>query len=326
MRTILTLTSLAAISAAVAQPAQPVFQWHYSDAITGDNSFNSGGKRNWDVDAGADRYQNDVYERPTIQTYGNKGGRYGTEEYFGYLDIVRAQAGHDNRYLYGAIELFDRNNSTADGKNTEKGLVEQYGIRFGNHADGKNSYLIYADQPELASSQNTVFSGKKTFGFHDSDGDVGGSGRNVTKSDNPGEEAGMNGYDRAIFSDGMDGANNPVLWARLRPGNSKVVEFALDFVAMGLTTADVARLQYLEFHAIKGGPKDPQNYMWNDKYTKSEAGSPNAGPGGLLSEFGTQGLGNIYELDTLSAGAVPEPGTVAVLGLGVAAFLRRRRK
>lgn len=334
-----------------ADPINPVYFVNFSDAITGDNAFfASDGNRYWTVDPGADSYQNDFYERPTVQTlvggpsYFAIDGTFATYEYFEYLDIVSAQAGFDNQYLYIAIDMFGLDKSTTDGVDTEVGLVERYGFRISNDPDGRNGLLLTTDNP--LNNLGTTFGQLGTFGYEDTDGDVGGrglingagsSGLTVTKTDEPLEESGpngsMNGYDSVVISDGISESDGTsVLWARIDPNDETIVELAFDYSAFGFSIADLGILPYLEFEAIKGGAKDPQNYLWNDKYTDNEAGSPNPGAVSGLSEFGTQGLGNIYELDTLRGGAitVPEPASLILTLMGFAwvggaARARRRR-
>lgn len=324
---VVAFAAVSILGSAIAQPPSPVYYNTFSDAVTGDNAFMFQGSRYWDVDPGSDSYQNDYYERPTIQGYQNRGGRYSTHEYFEYLDIVEAKFGFDSDWMYVSIRMYGRNKSTSDGNNSVVGLVERYGFGMSMHPDGRNGLLLISDQTELKNPG--VFGREANFGWRDTDGDVGGrglmnggpTGRTVTKSDNPLEEAGMNGYNQNIISDGRVGSTD-VLLSRTNPTDNRVVEFAFRYSAFGFSMADLGNLRYLNFEANKG-TKDPQNYLWNDKYRNTEAGSPNPGAGGF-NEFGTNGLGNIYELDTLHA--VPEPTSMAAIGMGLAALAARRRK
>lgn len=319
-------------SAASAAVIAPTYSFTFGDAVTGDNAFTAtnDGKRYHDVDPGADVYQNDVYERPTVQTYqlrsdGSPPDRYAASYYYGNLDIVQAKYGYDNTYTYVSIDMFSTDERSDGTSNDEKGLIYQYGFRIGNAATdpySKGGLLLTVDAPSLKSSP-TVFNGDKARGFDDTGaGDVGGVGISVTKEDVL-SQVGGNGYDTQIISDGKsaNGSGPVVLFSRINPSDPSIVEFAFEHGQYGFNPAT---LTYLVFEANKG-LKDPANYLWNDEYTKSEAGSPNPGAGGL-SEFGTQGLGGIYELDTVS-GAVPEPGT-AMAGLtllGGLAMARGRR-
>lgn len=308
------LSALAAglfASVATAQPQNPVYDTDWTDCDTSDNQFiGDDGMFFWDVDPGCDVYQQDEYERPMTQTFFNTVGRYGAVEYFEYLDLLGAEAGFDSDYLYVRLTLAGRDHLTSDGGVDTLGMVERYGFRLSTDPDGRFGVLIVSDQPELKNDPNTVYGPIGTFGYRDTDGDVGGADRNgptgltVTKSDNPDEEGGtLNGYDSAFISDGRLNDETPVLWVRLNPQDDTQVEFALDYEAVGFTQDDLRSLGYLHFEAIKGGPKDPQNYLWNDKYTKEESGSPNPGAGGE-SEFGTEGLENVYEVDSLAGSAI----------------------
>ncbi len=296
---------LAAAAAAQAQPTTPVYSASYLDCVTADNRFRGGdGAWYWDVDRGCDIYQGDIYERPMTQEFIYTRGRFGAKEYFEYLDITGAKIGFDSTYLYIAIDMYGRDHITSDGSRDRKGMIERYGFRLSTDPDGRFGMLVVSDQPEVKNEPNTRFGPLGTFIYIDEDGDVGGAadsgptGLWVTKSDNPDEEDGMTGYETPIVSDGKLNSGRRVLWVRLNPQDKTIVEFALDYRRVGLTARDLRSLRYLEFEAIKGGPKDPQNYLWNDKYTKREAGSPNYGSNGR-SEFGTNGLQNIYEVDTL---------------------------
>lgn len=300
----------AAAPSTLAQPSTPVYTVSFADCVTIDNRFRGpDGVFWWDVDPGCDIYQIDTYERPMTQEFQLHRRRYGAKEYFEYLDITQAKAGYDSKYLYVAIDLAGRNHRTSGGDRIPKGMVERYGFRISTDPDGRHGVLLVADQPELKNEPKTRFGPIGTFGYVDTNGDVGGAdtdgptGLTVTKSDNPDEEDGMNGYDRVIISDGRLEGGPVVLWTRINPTDRTVVELAVDYRAIGFTAADLANLAYFDIEAIKGGPKDPQNYLWNDKYTKQEAGSPNKGSGGM-SEFGTVGCLNIYEVDTVRGGPI----------------------
>lgn len=302
--------ALAIGTGAAAQPGEPVYFKGWKDCRTADNRYvGPDGELRWDVDTGCDVYQVDLYERPMTQAFDLFKGRFGAKEYFEYLDITRARAGFDSNYLYVQIDLQGRRHRTSDGTVIPMGMVERYGFRMSVDPDGRYGIMIVSDQPELKNEPNTKWGRIGTFGYLDTDGDVGGAadsgptGLSVTKSDNPDEEDGMNGYDTQIIADGLLDGEQKVLWVRINPQDKTIVEFALDYKAVGFSQADLKSLGSLEFEAVKGGPKDPQNYRWNDKYTKVESGSPNKGSGGL-SEFGTSGCENVYELDTVRGGSI----------------------
>lgn len=300
------------------QPAAltPTYAVTFDDAVTGDNAFlGADGKQYWTVDAGADQYQTDVYERPTAQTFRRVQAADGTRpfaasEYFANLDIAAGRAGFDDNFLYVSVRLAGLTEHGSDGSVDAKGLVYRYGFRIATTADGGGGLLVVADQPGLKNAGG--FGGLSTFVYRDSNGDVGGIGRDVTKQDRE-AEVGGNGYERVVAADGRTPNGRQVVWVRVSPTDPTVVEFALDYKAVGYTADDLRTLPYLEFEANKG-LQGPSNYAWNDEYTKSEAGSPYGTATGGLSEFGTQGLGNIYELDTLRGGAIAAPASGRLAG------------
>lgn len=281
----------------------------FADAVTADNVVRGrDGMQYWTVDAGADNYSQDFYERPTAQTYQVRRLTDGTSafaaaEYFENLDIVEARAGFDANYLYVSLRMAGANKVQANGARTAEGLVYRYGLRLSNSASGANGMLLVVDSPALKNAPRE-FNGDKAFVYADRNGDVGGRGLLVTKSDSSAESAG-NGFETVVASDGKLSNGSTVLWTRVHPSDANVVEFVVNYKALGFSAADLGRLPYLQFEAVKG-LKDPGNYLWNDEYTKSEAGSPYRATQGdrSKSEFGTQGLGNIYELDTLVGGAL----------------------
>ena len=305
------LAMLAIAGTAFASPSDPVYTVTFDDCVTSDNQYvGPDGELRWDVDADCDIYQIDLYERPMTQAFDFFRSRFGAKEYLEYIDIAQARAGFDDRYLYVSIKLAGRDLLTSGGDRDEQGLVERYGFTLSTDRDGRFGVLLVADQPELKIDPVTEFGVIGVFGYRDTNGDVGGAadsgptGRDVTKTDNPDEENGLNGYDTTIISDGvLDTTSEEVLFVRLSPTDDTMVEFALDYAALGFTQDDLRTIGSFEIEAIKGDPKDPQNYRFNDKYSAVEAGSPNPGMGGT-SEFGTEGLESIYEMDTVRGGPV----------------------
>ena len=319
----------------------PSYSATFQDAITGDNEFLFGGEAYWDVDAGADIYQEDIYERPTIQTYETVNSRFAAKEYWENLDIVTGRAGFDDDYLYISIEMYGlRNRSSTDS--SLEGLKYQYGFRLGTNGSDPASaggLLLIVDDPANKDAP-TSFNGNKASGFLDTNSDVGGKGISWTKQDDEdfggagSPEVNGDGYDLEVIADGTDSRsgsptkNEVVLFSRINPDNAAIVEFAFDYKAFGLTDSDLLGLPYLVFEANKG-LQDNQNYLWNDEYNKDEAGSPNPGGGPDLNEFGFQeGLGDIYELDTLQGGLVPvpEPASLGLLVFGGLALLIRGKR
>lgn len=293
-----------------AQPASTTYSVTKSDCVTGPNAFAFAGSQYWTVTPGCDTYQIDTYERPTTSEYQTVAGMFAAKEYSEFLDIASSSFGFDSQYLYVRIELLGRNLILTDFTQQDKGLVGRYGFRFSTDPDGRFGTLIVADQPELKNAPSTVFGPLGVFGYEDTNGDVGGAassgptGLSVTKSDNPLEEQGMNGYDLAIIQDGSLGTGQPIAWVRTDSPSGTVVELALDYIALGYTNQQIQNLAYFDVEAVKGGPSDPQNYLFNDKHTKQEAGSPNPGQGGM-SEFGTPGLQDVLEVDTLRLADAP---------------------
>jgi hypothetical protein len=353
-------------SVSAADPTAPIYTQTYTDCVTGAGGLpptgnphvTTSGDLRWTIAPGCDSYQNEFYERPTTQTYQvndtASGEIFGAAEYFENLDIVQAKAGVDSQYMYVLIDLNGVSHFNDEGDAQLEGLKYQYEFLLSTAADGANGFWLAITE---GTPIGTTYQLLRNNGQQDTNGDVGGRGEgsgpgcgtdpepsnglSCTKEDNAAAALG-NGFDLDIIDDGRlnsgpnDGA--AVLFSRLMPGDPSIIEFALDYALLGFSQAQIQAIidgssGYLDFRAIKGGPKDPQDYLWNDEYTKSEAGSPYRATSGDLSksEFGTQGLGNIYELDTLRGvgqpPVIPEPAALTLLGSGVAAWaVRRRRK
>jgi len=295
--------------AAAQTPGAPTYMATWDDAVTGSNTFFSGGSQRWFVDPGADNYFTDDYERPMNQSFSFNNGIYSTNsDYFGNLDIVQGRAGFDDTFLYFGIDLYSTKLYVKDGSSKDEGLKYVYRVRFGANETGAGGYMFSTETPsDFGSSWHL----QKNFAWKDSNGDVNTDG---------------NGFETRIVSDGkLDSTGANVFYTRLDPFDPSTVEFAIRYSSFGWSQADLMNFPYLVFEANKG-LLDNQNYHWNKEYTASEAGSPNGGAGGL-SEFGTQGLGNIYELDTLRGGVIPEPSPAFLVMAAVsgALLITRRR-
>jgi hypothetical protein len=289
---------------AVALPPAPVYTRTVTDAVTGGNSYVAlDGKTRWTVTPGADNYFVEIYERPMASGFEFIGARFGSEEYFEFVDIAQAKIGNNAQWLFVSIDMVGLDKITSNAARTREGLLGSYSFRFSNDADGRFGFLVLADQPEVKNLPNTTFGPLGTFVYADSNGDVGGAatagstGLLVTKFDNADEESGMNGYDEALIQDGRGPLGNNILFMRVSPTDNTVVEIALDYIALGLTRQQVESLRYFDVDAFKGSP-DLQGFHRNDKWSPDEAGSPNVGIGGA-SEFGTPGLGQIAETDSV---------------------------
>ncbi len=316
-----------------AAPTSPVYFQTWDDAVTGFNQFTADGGQRWYVTPGADNYDLDIYERPTAQTYEMRnhpdlGMIPAANEYFGYLDIKQGSYGYDNQYMYFSITLNTGVRITSNGNMDAEsfGSGTNYVIRLSSaSADGASGLLLRFDGASKELWTNT-FQTKTGQGFWDQNGDVGGPGGIIVTNENPGS---MNGFETELIkSDGglENNTSNKVLFARIvgpqdgqpiDPDINPVVEIAFDYLAFNAAypnaAVDPTNLLFLDFEANRG-TKDNQNYLWNDKYSLSQAGSP----------YSVPGLGNVYELDTLRAIGIPEPGSLALLGFSALMLLHRR--
>lgn len=260
---ITTSFSILGLSMAVYATPQPdYFEQQHIDATMN----KEGSNKNWSVPEGADNYSGGEYERPSSQTYKKKNGIFVTDgDYFANLDIACAHMGQDDQYIYVKIQMVgDYEYSGGDKK--KEGLNYEYRFQVNVNDDGKKGYLFRVDQP---ASNGTRFQTEKNFGYYDSNGDAHKDG---------------NGYEKELISDGKK-SGSKVLYSRINPDQSNVVEFALDYNRLGINPEQITTLTV----EANKGLKDVANYPWNKEYNFSEAGTP----------YSSAGLGNIYELDTL---------------------------
>ena len=129
-------------SSAFAVPAdiESNFIATYTDARTDDNQYESGGKEYWSIDADADRYQNEYYERPTAQTFTETSTDvFGASQYYANLDITTARAGYDSQFMYVEINLVGNYFHKDDDTKDYEGLKYEYGFRF---SSGTSVYAL----------------------------------------------------------------------------------------------------------------------------------------------------------------------------------------
>lgn len=333
----LTIGSLTVLAA----PTVPTYSTFVNDAITGDNQFTSGGSHYWYVNSGADSYQNDVYERPTVQTYTQqtietKEGtdtEYGVGDsvsasggsnptYYGYIDIVKGHYGYDSNYMYFGIELYSNNKVGNDGSVTSDfGESSVYNIRVSEDPNGKNGLDIAGEAAaDYTKPEYSNWNKLKAMGYQDTGtGDVGGPGGITTPN-----EGVVDGFDTKVISDGMLNSDD-VLWTRYTTSTdgNPMVEFAFDYNLYNDEFTDDKfkidpsnGLAYLVFDATRG-LTGGGNYLWNDKYNFDEAGTP-YDPANQPE--------NIYTLDTLNMFVIPIPGAVWLFGTGLIALIGLRRK
>lgn len=340
----LVLALIVAGTTATATPISPVYNASYGDAVTGDNEFlDESGNHRWFVNTGADSYEEDYYERPTVQTYDSVTASVkigddselvldqsysasGTSDpsYFEYLDITSGFYGYDDTFMYFGIELYGTEKVGTDGsRDSDFGESSYYRIRFSESESGAGGLMLSAEAASaLGVSGNDWYQQwdtKASMGYLDTNSDIGGPG-GITVT---GEDSG-NGFEDKIISDGyLDRGSKPdVLWTRFDPegeGTGPQVSFAFDYRAynalLGQGSPDELNPYTGVYHIIfeaNRGLKDNGNYLWNDEYSLSEAGSP------YWPSNETQ---NIYELDTLRVigqpAPVPEPATMVLLGAGL---------
>lgn len=331
----------------------PTYSNTFGDAVTGDNEFVGPGPDNnhhWFINTGADSYANDFYERPTVQNYetvtataaagsdpelvvGNTYSAAGLSgpTYFQYLDIVQGRFGFDETFMYLAIELFGEDGVDNNGVHTSDfGESSYYRIRVSEDPNGAGGIMFSAEAAaDFQKSEFSSFETEKAFAYLDTNRDVGGPGGISVVHEGSGS---MNGYADKVISDGTaenssGQKEDDVLFTRktTSPAGRPQVEFAFDYTEFNRLFPSYAIEPIglsIVFEANRG-TQDNQNYLWNDKYSFDEAGTP-YDPANEPQ--------NVYELDTLrgTATVIPEPSAIivwALLGsLGIVAGWRRRRR
>ena len=257
----------------------------FTDSVTGARFTANKG---WTIEAGADDYFREQYERPTSQGFQSTiNGLPAFDKYHEALDIVSGQFAVDslNEVAYFSIDLHGQDEKTADGSSDFVGFKHFYRIRVSDNANFFGGYMFGVKDP-YGNSVGNSFDGSNSYKSTQMWSDlspswVTGSGLTTT-----GE--GTQGYDEFTSEGDSNRIRSRIV------GDS--VELALNYGGFGIN-ADT--FSHLIFEANQG-LTDPQNYFWNDEYNFNQAGSP-YNPSNPPQ--------NIYELDTL-AGFAPRPSQV----------------
>lgn len=147
------------------------------------------------------------------------------------------------------------------------------------------------------------------------------------------------GYEVQIVADGKTNgsggftSNQAALYTRIDPADNTRVEFALDRAIFDITDDELMDPNLFLLIQATETRNDAADPLYNDHYNFQGAGTPNpdlrgvSGTVGPNSSYQTTGLsGNIYRLDTMFAGAIPEPSGIAWLtATGLLALRRSRR-
>lgn len=281
-------------SAVYASPVGPVYTPPSSSCVASPPSLVT--HHRWTLNAACDseEHEGDGRTTPTSRVEKTIDGEVAAGvEYYRNLDLVMAQAGADGQYLFVAIKMLGLHVVGDDGTLESEGLSSQYETLASVGADGGSRYwLAFAQRTPPGTS-----------------GDAGAVGGN-------GDEGG--GIDDGVPRNGRL-AGTEGLFTRLMPNDPSVVEFAIDYRALGVTQEEVQGVidrssGSFDVRAIDG-PPDPDAFLWHAHPANETIAAHGAAAGDLTkSEFGTQR--RIPETIGLLLGAS---------GLGLAWAVRRRR-
>lgn len=318
----------------------PTYTTTFDDATTFQNEFtDTNNTQRWTISSGADDFATDLYERPVSQNFreytdkATNETKFATDgDYWGNLDITQAQAGFDSKYLYTSINLHDTNHYKANGQVEDIGLNAEYRVRLSNNANGNGGFMFETQSPY----QNLLDHGNdwvttRNYVYFDSDNDLAVDGATPDLEQDNGT-----GYDTEIVNDGQmkpgfsqfGSEGDTPFFSRIQPGDNSIVEFAIEYGALGFTAEDLQSLDYLEFESNRGSSStsNPDKYLLNHRFSRLDAGSPYAEDNFNGSPWGTQGPKDIFDIDTLQGGAilVPELTSSLLLVISGLAFLSCR--
>jgi hypothetical protein len=214
---------------------------------------------------GCDTWEINRYERPF-----NANSQ---DLYYSDLDILNAELGRDEDWLYFRISLFE--------DNLETGLLNGlYAIELDLDIDGRGDVLVLARAPSDAALSDWVQTGLQFWG--DIDNGVGDEIPLVADFPNNSD-----GFDTLVF-DGGQGEDPSLAWIRMSPGKPAYVEIA--FKSSAIQFDD----QFKWWAWTDQAQADPALADLHDTYDHPEAGDPNSSQSFFPSKA-------IYALDNTCA-------------------------
>ena len=271
----------------------PTYQVHGTDFTWSETSAMSG---IWEGTSTAEDYSNEIWERPVKDSTLNISGTdwTTTDLYFGYGDLKSADWGVESSmgddYLFVQWEVIGGFESKAGDPRINQGLKGHYYFYF-KTASGDAAAVEINDATVLTMGYTSGHVNR----LLDNNGDVTGSGINVTFDDDINESNSDSHEDSQV--------------AGLARSSGNFVEAAILLSDFGLTRADFnSPLLYAYAGVAVSNPSSPGTDLFaNDEFSES--------------------FGSGVEYDTLQLGtSIPEPSSALVLGILVAAISIRKRR
>jgi hypothetical protein len=248
------------------RPGTPLYEQIILDCNTGESARSSIASGDQiEPAAGCDTWEINRYERPF-----NADSQ---DQYFSDLDILNAELGRDENWLYFRISLFENNLETGR-------LNGLYAIELDLDIDGRGDVLVLARAPSDAALSDWVQTGLQFWG--DIDNGVGDEIPLVADFPNNSD-----GFDTLVFDEGA-GDDPSLAWIRMSPGKPAYIEIALKSSAIQYDD------QFKWWAWSDQAQANPALADLHDTYDHPEAGDPNSGQAFFPSKA-------IYALDNTCA-------------------------
>ena len=186
------LQPVACVGLASACLAAPVYDVTVSDA-----TWTPIGGGVYEASTSSEDYANEIWERSVEDGKVTLSGGIMTTtgKYYAYGDLAEGSFGSDSTYLYARfVTVGDFYQEPGLSPQTQ-GLKGKYVFYFGLDGDPTQQYVLSIDDGSSVSDSGFASAGKV---YQDSNGDVPGSGLNVTYDSSGGAESFSNGFDAEL--------------------------------------------------------------------------------------------------------------------------------